>query len=132
MWIYLKNNWVLFILKMSGSRGSPCTWPTETQQLAYKGVWTNKARNWNDTSNKVTRNVHTRLFYCSFRALSITSSQYSTNNCTILFLRYLNYNITLHIPTSQLCIQVANFVSYGIASFWSPCGSKLLRIFSIK
>ena len=24
MWIYLKNNWVLFILKMSGSRGSPC------------------------------------------------------------------------------------------------------------
>ena len=25
MWIYLKNNWVLFILKMSGSRGSPCT-----------------------------------------------------------------------------------------------------------
>ena len=24
MWIYLKNNWVLFILKMSGSRGSLC------------------------------------------------------------------------------------------------------------
>ena len=24
MWIYLKNNWVLFILKMSGSRGSSC------------------------------------------------------------------------------------------------------------
>jgi len=24
MWIYLKNNWVLFILKMSDSRGSPC------------------------------------------------------------------------------------------------------------
>ena len=26
MWIYLKNNWVLFILKLSGSRGSPCRW----------------------------------------------------------------------------------------------------------
>jgi len=24
MWIYLKNNWVLFILKTSGSSGSPC------------------------------------------------------------------------------------------------------------
>jgi hypothetical protein len=24
MWIYLKNNWVLFILKMSGSHGSLC------------------------------------------------------------------------------------------------------------
>jgi len=26
MWIYLKNNWVLFILKTSGSRGSTCIW----------------------------------------------------------------------------------------------------------
>ena len=24
MWIYLKNNWALFILKMPDSRGSPC------------------------------------------------------------------------------------------------------------
>jgi len=39
MWIYLKNNWVLFILKMSvilkmsGSRGLPCiiTWVTQLQ-----------------------------------------------------------------------------------------------------
>jgi hypothetical protein len=29
MWIYLKNNLVLFILKMSGSRGSPYIWNAE-------------------------------------------------------------------------------------------------------
>jgi hypothetical protein len=29
MWIYLKNNWILFILMTSGSRGSPCISPQD-------------------------------------------------------------------------------------------------------
>jgi hypothetical protein len=42
MWIYLKNNWVLFILKMSGSHGSPFTRgvPTGINRMAVRGcVW---------------------------------------------------------------------------------------------
>ena len=36
MWIYLKNNWVLFILKVSGSRGSPCIYAyTHTHTHAH-------------------------------------------------------------------------------------------------
>jgi len=31
MWIYLKSNWVSSILKMPGSRGSPCTMTTPFQ-----------------------------------------------------------------------------------------------------
>ena len=33
MWIYLKSNRVLFILKMSGSRGSPCTFYSKRHRL---------------------------------------------------------------------------------------------------
>ena len=40
MWIYLKNNWVLFILKMSGSRGSLCSmkWVFRNKIPAYNIV----------------------------------------------------------------------------------------------
>ena len=46
MWIYLKNNWVLFILKMSGSRGSPCTNALRYKKLEIKiqGVCENNWR----------------------------------------------------------------------------------------
>ena len=86
------------------------TWPKKTQQLAYEGVRTNKAYKWNDISNRVTRNVHTRLFYCSFRELSITSSQHSTNNCTILFQR-------TYIITTQWTFLHVNCVCKWLISF---------------
>ena len=38
MWIYLKNNWVLFILKMSGSRGSLCIRSWNVKMLDIFGV----------------------------------------------------------------------------------------------
>ena len=35
MWIYLKNNWVLFILKMSGSRGSTFTYTSKPIRVDF-------------------------------------------------------------------------------------------------
>jgi hypothetical protein len=65
MWIYLKNNWVLFILKMSGSRGSTCTiwifgWFLDL--LNYPCVFrcTNLHTTvfWNDTTCRSSRATH--------------------------------------------------------------------------
>jgi len=48
MWIYLKNNWLLFILKMPGSRGSPCV------NLDFV-LWSLTAilRGWKDKMSKI-------------------------------------------------------------------------------
>ena len=56
MWIYLKNNWVLFILKMSGSRGSPCTICTFIFTVPVQGWY--ESNGGKSILMEISRNVH--------------------------------------------------------------------------
>ena len=83
MWIYLKNNWVLFILKMSGSRGSPYT-PFFFLNLSIQLI---SILLQNHTSKKIFR----RLFLISFPKCpsSSTTQNYAPNAALYWFIPYI-------------------------------------------
>ena len=119
MWIYLKNDWVLFILKMSVSRGSPCISKRHSLPAAVRTksplifiYFTNKfpAANWNFAS---CRKDLTDLLYCMLLShankyiVPAVMSQFTTSSGNLglpssgQVLRYLV--AFLHDHPSYLC-----------------------------
>jgi hypothetical protein len=105
MWMYLKNNWVLFILIMSGSRGSPCTFP------------------WVTLCIQVGHPVHCRGSLCTFPWVTLYIPvghpvHSGGSHCTFPWVTCIFPWVTLYIP-----------VGHTVHSRGSPCTFRWVTLY---